>query len=166
MEFDNGNNIPVIEITANHIYLIILGDKKSIDNLVSDLNERAVSAKNTNSDSSKSYNISNRYYCTKIDTPLAQEYVETIIPEIRGKVRDLKQSLTISISEGAEIAQCYTLAQGKEYHRNLHMLTLLEDNCLFGFPKFDLNEECDPEKIIMNWFKKMHQQYQMDLKKI
>jgi hypothetical protein len=61
--------------------------------------------------------------------------------------------MTISIVEGAEIAQCYTLARGKEYHTNLYMITVLEQESLFGFPKVELNDS-DPEKIIVSWFNK------------
>ena len=118
-------NVPVIEITANHIYLIILGDKTSIDNLATDLNKKN----------------GIKHYVTKIDTPLA-EFCDGI-----------SNGEDFQILEGAEIGQCYTLAQGKEYHRDLFMLTSLEGK-MFGFPKFDLDDECDPEKIIINWFKK------------
>lgn len=132
----NDNSVPVIEVSANYIYLIILGDKKGVTKLVEDLNKNVGK-------------ISTTYYATKIDIPLAQECYDNVVP-LLGK--DVGSSMSIAMADGAEVAQCYTLAHGKNYHPDLHMVTMLEQDVLFGFPKFDLANESDPEKIIIGWF--------------
>jgi hypothetical protein len=140
MDSNNGNGVPVIEITANHIYLIILGNRKIIQSLTADLNKK------TTPDVS--------YHMTKMITPLAQECNEIIVPKVMNGKKTFNGSVYIQIVEGAEIAQCYICAHGKEYHENLYMLTSLESESSFGFPKFDLDNESDPEKIIVGWFTK------------
>jgi hypothetical protein len=130
------NNIPIIEITANYIYLIILGNKKNIQLLVNNFNRTASS------------NIS--YHMLKMIIPLAQECETVLIPKIYNEKNKLVDC--INIYDGAEVAQCYICAHGTEYHENLYMMAILESDKYFGFPKFDLDTEYDPEKIITNWF--------------
>ena len=132
------NGVPVIEVSANYIYLIILGDKKNVVKLVEDLNGLNPDKKDT------------IYYATKIDTPLAQECYSNVVPSLGG----VNMSMSVAMADGAEVAQCYTLAHGRQYHSDLYMVTVLEQEMSFGFPKFDLANESYPEKMVVGWFNK------------
>lgn len=125
------NQVTIIEITADYLYLIILGDKSTIDDLVNDIKV------SNPTDSTK-------YISVKIDNPAANKSFE--LTNVLNK--------DVIVADGVETAQCYTFAEG--YNNQSYMLmTVQEDNNTYvlGYPKFNLDEE-DPEIIIENWFKK------------
>lgn len=122
--------ITIIEISADSLYLIIVGDKKAIDKLAEMLIE-------------KELNID--YISVKIDTPSIAKCNE--LSELYGKY--------VKPSMGMETAQCYAYAEG--FSNNTHILMAVDKSGLeysLGFPKFDLSEDTDPEKIIYDWMKK------------
>ena len=128
------NDITVI--TADFMYLVIIGESNKIINISNLLN--------TN-------NINKKYIDILIDTPCA-EIDENIIK----KYFDNKKYIVFS--EGVEQAQTLTYAEG--YDKHYKMLLELEDssdNINIKFPKISLNEiddEALPEKLISNWIKK------------
>lgn len=129
----DNNNITIIEISADAIYLVAVGDKKSMDKLACDLNKKSTG------------NIS--YITQKLDVPIAS------------KCADLIDSLNTNVSAdaGVEIAQCYTYADGHDCKN--YMLMELHDignkkEYKVTYPKLMLENDCDPEKVILNWFKK------------
>jgi hypothetical protein len=133
----------IIEINADYLCLVILGDKTTIDELVSDIKEVNPSDPT-------------EYMSVKIDNPIANKCFE--LSQLSGK--------NIVADDGAEKAQCYTYADG--YHSQLYMLmSVQEDNSVFklGYPTFDLGDEEFPEMIIENWFKKRVKKMPSGIKK-
>ena len=132
------NQVTVIEITADYLCLVVLGDKSSIENLISDM-------KNT-----IPQNI--QYIAVKIDYPSANKCYE-LTKSLNNGI-DIEESDTanikkVIIDDGVETAQCYTYAEG--YHSQLYMLmniTEQDNSYVLGYPKFELNDEEDPEDVL------------------
>lgn len=138
------NQISVIEITADYLCLIILGDKKSIDDLSMKLN---VDKKNNT-----------EYISVKIDCPSATKCNE-LIKNLNGITDidnfDINKIKNVIIDDGVETAQCYTYAEGYNSQSYMLMSIIENDNeYILGYPKFELNDEEDPELIVEDWFKK------------
>ncbi len=143
------NQVTIIEITADYLCLIVLGDKTTIEDLIEDV---------------KLANPSDfvQYIAVKIDNPIANKCFE--LGEILN--RDKKKIKTVCLDDGVETAQCYTYAEG--YHSQSYMLmTVHEDDTkyILGFPKFELGDEEDPEIIIEGWFKKRVKRLPSGIKK-
>lgn len=128
------NQVTIIEITADYLCLVIIGDKITIDELITNIKEFG------STDAVE-------YIALKIDTPIANKCVE------------LSKNLEIDITpdDGVESAQCYTYAEG--YNDQSYMLMCIKEENDKGhkkltYPKFELGDEEYPEVIIENWFKK------------
>ncbi len=122
------NEIPIIEVVADAIYLVVLGNKKIMNSFVEKIN-----------------NNKTKYMVFKIDIPIAI------------KCKELHELLNTNVTLGTdvEIAQCYTYAEG--YENKNYMLMCMENNnnnMILTFPKIKLNENDDPEETIYNWLKK------------
>ena len=135
-------NTNIIEIIAEYIYLVIIGNKTTLKNFALNLK------KNINNN-----NIN--FIITRLDIPILFEY-DTIIKNTK-KILKLDNSI--------ESAQSYAYAQEsfiltkerkitnkKSINTDNYMLMMIEDDIL-RFPKIDLIEE-DPEKMIIDWIKK------------
>lgn len=142
------NQVPVIEITADYLCLVVLGDKSSVENLIYDM-------KNTCS-SENSNNI--QYIAVKIDYPSANkcyELTKSLNNVIDIEESDITKIKNVIMDDGVETAQCYTYAEG--YHSQLYMLmniTEQDNSYILGYPKFELSDEEDPEILVEEWFKK------------
>jgi hypothetical protein len=148
------NNINIIEITADYLYIIILGDKSSIDELIYDMQSN-----------DKIEDV--QYISVKIDNPSANKCDE-LIKNIILDDNNIKSFKNIILDDGIETAQCYTYAEG--YNNQLYMLMILtknnnSNNYILGFPKFNLNDDDDPEILIENWFRKKIKRIPTGLKK-
>lgn len=132
----------IIEIMAEYIYLVIIGEKN-------DLKEFAKNLKTNVYDDKKKFII------TRLDIPILFEYDNLL--------KNINQELIID--NGIESAQSYAYAQEpfilprmnkkkimKMDHTENYMLMMIDDNIL-RFPRIDLTEE-DPEKMIIDWIKK------------
>lgn len=146
---NSDNQVTIIEITADYLCLIVLGDKITIEDLIEDV---------------KLANPGDitQYIAVKIDNPIANKCVEL------GKIlNDGKKNIkTVCLDDGVETAQCYTYAEG--YHSQSYMLMNVheDDNrYILGFPKFELGDEEDPEIIIEDWFKKRVKRLPSGIKK-
>jgi len=139
------NQVTIIEITADFLYIVVLGDKSSIDDLIANIK------KSHNSNETK-------YIAVKMDIPSAKKCFEMNTSQ--------KSSKHTIIDDGVESAQCYTYA---EYcQKQLYMLMTIEDkvtNNVFGFPKIELSNDEDPEIIVENWFKKYVKHVPTEIKK-
>ena len=137
----NDDNVSIIEITADYLYLIILGDKVKIDNLINIIN-------NNNNNLNKTIYIS-----VKIDTPVAHKCDEYF--NILNLNKENNKYKHIVLDDSIEMSQCCTYAEG--YSNQLYMIMcIVEEDMkyILGYPKFELGDEEDPELIIVNWFKK------------
>ena len=123
------NEITIIEISADYIYLIIVGNDKLIEQFVNTLNDT---------------NKNSEFISAKINTPTA-----TICYDLSQKINK-----NITIDNGVEIAQCYTYAEG--YDSENHIIMIINNDSkpsVLGFPKMELNDDGDPEKTIFDWIK-------------
>lgn len=131
------NQVTIIEISADYLYLVVLGDKMTIDDVIEDI-KLANPADST------------QYIAVRIDNPIANKCIE-----LETLNSDNKKPKNIILDEGVETAQCYTYAEG--YHCQSYMLMTVNENdnsYVLGYPKFELGDEEDPEIIIEGWFKK------------
>ncbi len=140
------NQVTVIEISADFLYLVTLGNKSIITDMVNNM---------------KKYNSSDKkqYIAVKIDNPIANicfELTKSLNNNIDiEQVENISKIKLVIIDDGIEIAQCHTYAEN--CNEDLYMLMILVDNgneYILGFPKFDFDDEEDPEIIIEKWFKK------------
>lgn len=125
------NQITIIEITADSIYFIIVGDKDSINDLVLSFN-------NNIADNLK-------FVSVKIDIPIASKCNELF----------KESNKCVELDIGIETAQCYTYADG--YDNKNYMMVFLEtinDKIIMSYPKIPLSEDGDAEQTIFNWLKK------------
>lgn len=144
------NQVTVIEITADLLYLIVLGDLTSIEKFINDIK------KNNPSDTTE-------YMPVKIDNPSANK-----CHDIMSDINDNMMSKTVIIDDGVESAQCYTYAEG--YNNQLYMIMTLnkideQEKYLLSYPKFELVDDGDPDEIVENWFKKKVKKIPKGIKK-
>lgn len=129
-------NITVIKISAEYLYLITIGNKSQIDLLINNMNLH-------------SKNNTEKYYSLKTHDSISS------FCNILNKSNDIISSKKhVIIDDGIEPAQTYSYADRTS--SNLYMLMLLtehEDNYVLSFPKFELNNEKDPDEQIESWFK-------------
>lgn len=135
-------NTNIIEIIAEYIYLVIIGNKTTLKNFAFNLK------KNINNN-----NIN--FIITRLDVPILFEYDNII--------KNTKKILKIDNS--IESAQSYAYAQesfilkkekkitNKQNNNNDNYMLMMIENDILRFPKIDLIEE-DPEKMIIDWIKK------------
>ena len=118
-------NYNVIEIVADFIYLAIIGDKINIQNYISNIIKK-----------------DNTYY-----------FISRINVSVSFKADKLQRKFgKIIIDEGIERAQSYICA--KHNSKSKYMLLCLEKHetyYILKFPKLNLIDNDDPEKIIFNW---------------
>lgn len=122
----------VIEVTANHMYFVIYGNKNEISDLVDILNKN-----------NKDNNI--KYIYTRINVPSSN------------KIDKLQKLYTkkVYLDNGTESSQCFALAESNP--KKTHMLMTItekETDIILGYPKLDLSESEDPEETILKWIKK------------
>lgn len=137
------NQVTIIEITADYLCLVVLGDKATIDELITDINETVP-------------NDPTKYISAKINTPLETKCLK--LSESLGK--------DIMLDDGIESAQCRTYAEG--YHKDTYMLMCVEEECdefKLGFPKFDFGDEEYPDIVVENWLKKKVKKMPSGIKK-
>ena len=130
----------IIEISADYIYFVIVGEKKNLENLIKNMEK---------------YNKDNikKFITTRLDIPIINSHCKI--------EKSCNKKLVLDLS--VESAQSYAFAQEQfiftrsnkkfiENDLNLnYMIMIIEDNIL-RFPKIDLVDE-DPEKMIINWIK-------------
>jgi hypothetical protein len=124
------NQVTIIEVTADFLMLVILGEKKLINEFISDLNQ-----------------INDiKYIAVKISDPIADKCYE---------LNNENLNLNYIIDDGVESAQCYTYADGHDKNTYMIMtITTLNNINILSYPKFELDDDCDdPENIIIQWFK-------------
>lgn len=143
------NQVTIIEITADYLCLVVLGDKMTIDELIEDIKL----ANPTDS---------TQYIAVKIDHPTANKCME--LSDFLNCNKN--QTKNIILDDGVETAQCYTYAEG--YHCQTYMLMNISEEdtkYILGYPKFELGDEEDPEIIIEGWFKKKVKRLPSGIKK-
>lgn len=121
------NDITVIEVTANIIYLIFVGDEASIEKLIKSLTNNKTDIK---------------YFSIKIDIPIAEKCYEIS--------NELNKQIFIDL--GIEVAQCYTYAEG--FNKNNYIILTLNNNNIISYPKIEVKENNNVEKIIYAWLNK------------
>lgn len=126
MEF---TNYTVIDVYADFIYFIMIGDKKNITFFINKLNK-----------SNKDNTI--KYIATRIDTPLS----------IYCKQLQILMNKHIEINSSVESAQSYAFAQNiKKNSYNILILEEFNDKFILSFPKLDFKNNDDPEQLIFKW---------------
>jgi hypothetical protein len=134
----------VVEIIADYIYFVITGDKKELSELKLKLEE---------CDSETNYIV------TRLDIPISFKF----------KNIQKRWDNKLNIDIGIESAQSYAFAQEQfifykfinkkkiettiEESGPKYMLMMINNNIL-SYPKLELNDEDDPEKIILEWINK------------
>jgi len=145
-------NCTIMEIVADYIYFVIIGNKEDLVCLsklfrqYNDIN-----------------NISKTYIITRLDIPISYKY----------EVWENEFNKKIVFDYGIESAQSYAIAQEqfifstlKGSKHNLsntkepdlnekYMLLILESDNIIHFPKLDLHDDDDPEEIILSWINKI-----------
>lgn len=151
------NQVTIIEITADYLCLVVLGDKTTIEDLIEDIKL----ANPTDS---------TQYIAVKIDDPTANKCWELTKQICDSKITDANNTKTnmktVFVDDGVETAQCYTYAEG--YHSQSYMLMNVheeDDKFILGYPKFELGDEEDPEIIVEGWFKKKVKRLPSGIKK-
>jgi hypothetical protein len=142
-------------IKADKLFLVIVGQKNIIEQLVNILNKNKTIEK---------------YITTKINCPSAQKSLE-LMKEINGidddNMLDSNSQKAVIIDDGVEFAQGYINAEG-EYNDNSYILQSVSDNndyYVLSFIKFCLEEDDNPETIIEDWFKKNLGKFPASIKK-
>jgi hypothetical protein len=129
-------NITIVRISPEYLYLIVIGNKNQVDLLVQSLN---LNEKKTN-----------RYYSLKTHDSITS-LCNSLNDTINNSEKTMKKH--IIVDDGVESAQTYSYVD--RTCDNLYMLlefTEYEDECVLGFPKFELGES-DPITQIEMWFK-------------
>lgn len=137
-------NTNIIEISADYIYFVIVGEKSNLLNLIDNIENHQKNIKN----------IDKKFIITRLDIPILFRYnkIQRMIN------KDIKLDISI------ESAQSYACAQEQflvprvkkkfidnDKERN-YMMMMIEQDTL-RFPKIELIDE-DPEKMILEWIKK------------
>jgi hypothetical protein len=123
-------------LTADYMYLVILSSPGRVEQITEELDK-------------KNDNI--KYVMMNIDDPCANIKRKTLDKLFKTKSSNLKY---VIFREGTESAQPLTFAEG--YDRSLFMILEVEntdDAYYIGFPRLNLEEEIEPEKMIESWVK-------------
>jgi hypothetical protein len=146
------NKQTIVEISADYIYLVIIGKKENLKQFSYELQKYC-------NDPTKNFLI------TRLDIPILFRY---------DKIKKNYKNISL-IDNGIESAQSYAFAQEqfifpKQNKKFIeedttinHMLMVIDDNIL-RFPKIDLIDE-DPKQMIMDWIKKNYGSVPEQLKK-
>lgn len=127
-------NLTIVRISPEYLYLIIIGNKNQVDSLAKNLNSHV---KNTDC-----------YYSLKI-----HESITNLCNTLNVSNEIILSKKHIIVDDGVESAQTYSYVD--RTCDNLYMLLELvehDDNHVLGFPRFSL-EDFDPETQIETWFK-------------
>lgn len=136
----------IIEIVADYIYFVITGSYHGINKFINNLNNNT------------KYN-NRKFMSVRIDIPLA-----FTIDKI-----EKENNIKIIIEEGTESAQSFAFARHSFIHNktninddeiknSTYMLIELEEdnnynNYKLKFPKLELQDNDDPEEILLKWVK-------------
>lgn len=126
-------NITIVRISPEYLYLVIVGNKNQIDLLAKNLNE------NTNGD---------KYYSLK-----THDSITNLCNNLNTTDEIILSKKYILVDDDVESAQTYSYVDRTS--DNLYMLISLvelDDSYTLGFPKFSLGEN-DPQTQIETWFK-------------
>ena len=135
----------VIEISADYIYFVIIGNKKNLSDLSKNMEKYNIENNNDNT---------KKFILTRLDIPIIYLYDKI----------EKKSNKKLILDYSIESAQSYAFAQEqfifpcerKKFiendNTNNYMIMIIDDNIL-RFPKIDLVDE-DPEKMIMEWIRK------------
>lgn len=132
------NNNDVTIITADFMYLLILGANNKLDDICNFLNTQ-----------NKNNNTNIRYISNRIDTPCV-DLNNNIINLFDGN------NEYVEFAEGVEQAQTLTFAEG--YNKSYKILFEVEkfnSKIEIRYPKLSLEDETEPEKLISSWIKKL-----------
>jgi len=146
------NKQTIIEISADYIYLVIIGKKE-------DLNKFSKELQIFCKDPTKFFLI------TRLDIPILFRY---------DKIKKKYNNISI-IDNGIESAQSYAFAQEQfifpkqnkkfiEEDLSINHMMMMIDDTILRFPKIDLIDE-DPELMIMDWIKKYYGSIPEQIKK-
>jgi hypothetical protein len=130
----------IIEISADYIYLVIIGKKENLKQFINNI---------------KYYKDDNKQFIiSRLDIPILFSF---------DKIKKNYTNIQL-LDRSIESAQSYAFAQEQfifpkmnrkllEEDKSINHMIMLIDNNILRFPKIDLNEE-DPEKVIFDWLKK------------
>jgi hypothetical protein len=122
----------VIEVTANHMYFVIYGNKNEVSDFVNMLNKH-----------NKDINI--KYMFARTNIPSSNKI---------DKIQKL-YTKKVYLDNGTESSQCFALAEGNPKKTHMVMsVTETDNNVILGYPKLDLSDSEDPEQTILKWIKK------------
>lgn len=136
----NNKNNNIIEISADYIYFVIVGEKNTLLKLINYIEKN----KNINN---------NKFIITRLDIPILFRYNK--IQKMINK--DIKLDISIESTQSYAFAQEQFLIpkQKTKFIENdtkkNYMLMMIENDIL-RFPKIELIDE-DPEKMILDWIK-------------
>lgn len=122
----------IIEVYADYICVVLVGDKDTIGKMCTELNK-------TNTDTGI------KYISVRIDVPVS----------ISSEKMQKSIKKNIEIGTSVETAQPYAYACG--FKKNSYALMMLEetnDKVTLLYPKLSFNTNDDPEDIIIKWLKK------------
>lgn len=144
-------------IAADYMYLIIIGDEKTISKMVSKLNQE-----------SKKNNLNKQFIINRIDSPCAEildgtDVQNILIKEAKKSIKEQNNIKTVTdtdidiykkyivFDEGVETAQCLTYAEG--YKNNFMLMEIVNENTChkITFPVLQLDEEVNPDELISTW---------------
>jgi len=136
----------VIEVVADYIYFVITGTHSSLNKFINTIKI------------SEKYN-DKKFFPVRIDVPLAFSIDKL----------EKNNNIKIIIEEGTESAQSFALARHSfihnktninddEFNHSTYMLVQLEfceDNNSYKlkFPKLELQDDDDPEEVLLKWVK-------------
>jgi hypothetical protein len=149
-------NTNIIEISAEYIYFVMVGDKKNLTTLIKNM-------ENHNKNTNKEYN--KKFIVTRLDIPILYKYDEI----------EKKSKKKLRLDYSIESAQSYAFAQEQfifqheqkkftENDASINYMIMVIDDDILRFPKIDLIDE-DPERMIMEWVKKYNGYLPVQIKK-
>jgi len=148
-------NDDITVITADYMYLVIIANTDKLEDILCELNFRL------------SNNRRCKYMSICIDFPVACINYTEIYDMFReyypDKLRSILIDKCIKFGEGVEPAQTLTFAEG--YNKSYHILLEIEDtdtDIFVRFPKLNLEDETEPEKLISSWVNANNLEYVMD----
>jgi len=125
-------NITVVKLSPEYLYLIVIGNKNQLDMLTNNLNNEKIQ----------------RYYSIKTN-----ESISNLCNTLNNSDNIILSTKHVIIDDGVESAQTYSYFDRTS--DNLYMLLELienDDNYTLGFPRLPL-EDLDYETQIELWFK-------------
>jgi hypothetical protein len=147
----NNKNNNIIEISADYIYFVIVGEKNSLLNLIDDIEKNNKNKNNKNKNNKNKNNI--KFIVTRLDIPILFRY---------NKIQKMITT-NLKLDNSIESAQSYAFAQEQflipkqktkfiENDTNKNYMMMMIEYDILRFPKIELTDE-DPEKMILDWIK-------------